>query len=208
VRPACTIVTRLDPSNAFRDEIEQQLRVRLVIGEAPRLALYRAGSPLVEWMRVAAWRLAISARRTDHRLVPTEDPSLELRLDPILGDDLERGAISSRYLDDFRRALAEGFRRLPSRERTLLRLHFLNGLNIDALGTAYSVHRATVARWLVAIRRALLDSTRELLVGTVTLDSRSIRSLYCLLEPDLHLTLSGLLRTEPVASDAVRSGSM
>jgi RNA polymerase sigma-70 factor (ECF subfamily) len=203
VRPACGMAARLDSSHTFRQEVEQQLRVRLLAGSEPRLRLYRAGSGLIEWMRVAAWRLALDIKRTDARHVPTE----HLPLEPLLGSDLEREAITGRYLDDFRRALAEGFRRLPPRERTLLRLHFVNGLNVDAIGTAYGVHRATVARWLVAIRRSLLDSTRELLATTLPLDSRSIRSLYRLLEPELHITLSGLLAVESTTqSDVVRSG--
>ena len=62
------------------------------------------------------------------------------------------------YRERFRSAIEETLAGLTKRERSLLRLHFLDGLNIDAIASIYRVHRATVARWLVAIRnRALAD---------------------------------------------------
>jgi RNA polymerase sigma-70 factor (ECF subfamily) len=193
MRRACTTISRLDSSETFRDEVEQRLRVRLLTGPAPGLHRYRAASGLLDWMRVVAWRVALDTRQADGRLLPTEDVPVGRQL---LGE-AEREAMKGLDLEDFRRALAVSFERLPARERTLLRLHFMNGLNIDAIGTAYGVHRATVARWLVTIRRTLFESVRDLLATERPLDSRSMRSLYRLLEPDLHVTLSGLLAGAP-----------
>jgi RNA polymerase sigma-70 factor (ECF subfamily) len=201
VRAAGAMAARLDRSAAFRDEVEQQLRVRLVTGPEPRLALYRGISGLIEWMRVAAWRIAVDAKKHERRLVPTDD----LDLEPLLGGQVDGAALRGRHLADFRSALEQSFRRLAARERTLLRLHFVNGLNIDAIGAAYGVHRATAARWLIAIRRTLFEDTRALLPGNYAPDSRSMRSLYRLLEPELHLTLSNLLETQ---SPDLRNGSV
>jgi len=47
------------------------------------------------------------------------------------------------------------------RERTLLRMPLVDRLNIDRLGVIYRVNRATVARWLVAIRRRLFEEVRR-----------------------------------------------
>jgi RNA polymerase sigma-70 factor (ECF subfamily) len=203
VRPAAAaMAARIEGGRTFLEEVTQQLRIRMVAGPEPRLRLYSGAASLLEWMRVAAWRVAINAKRADWRNVPTE----ELPLEPFLGAEIERDAIKGRYLTDFRTALEASFRRLPDRERTLLRLHFVNGLNIDAIGTAYGVHRATVARWLVTIRRTLFDQTRASLASEHTFDSRSFRSLYRMLEPELHLTLSRLLAVDRAPGGSAQTG--
>jgi RNA polymerase sigma-70 factor len=65
------------------------------------------------------------------------------------------------HREAFREALQEALAMLTAREKTLLRLHFLDGMNIDALGTVFQVHRATVARWLVSIRTRVLEDVRQ-----------------------------------------------
>src|SRR5437667_270564 len=123
----------------------------------PRASGLAGGGPGDRAVRRASRALA---HRRDGRRAPRRGPV------PGGGGDVEGDVIRGRYLEDFRGALAASFRQLAPRERALLRLHFVNGLNIEAIGTAYGVHRATVARWLVAIRRDLLDQTRELLTMT------------------------------------------
>ena len=69
------------------------------------------------------------------------------------------------------------------------------------MAAIYSVHRATVARWLVGIRRMLFAQTRELLGATQPLESGELRSLYRLLEGELQVTLSSLLMSAPPNPD-------
>jgi RNA polymerase sigma-70 factor (ECF subfamily) len=205
LRPACMVAARIDGGRPFLDDVEQQLRLKLLAGPEPKLRDYAGTGGLLEWLRVAALRTAMNLKRSDRRLVPSD----ELPIDPmslIEGTNIEVQALKGRYLEDFRRALEASFLRLGVRERTLLRLHFVDGLNIDAIGTIYGAHRATVARWLVAIRRALFDEMRSVLAGQHMMGSHSVRSLYRLLEPELHLTLSRLLIDPPAGGGAVRSG--
>src|SRR5204862_5045413 len=80
---------------------------------------------------------------------------------PAAPGDVALSLIKAQY----REAFAEGFRNAVTgasrRDRNLLRLHFLGGVTLDQLAQMYSVHRATVVRWLAAAREAVFAATRE-----------------------------------------------
>src|SRR5205823_12308411 len=76
-------------------------------------------------------------------------------IDPVLAQ------LKQRYRDEFGEAFRQAAAALTPRERTLLRYRFLDGLSIDEIGVLHRVHRATVARWIAAIREALFEATRE-----------------------------------------------
>jgi RNA polymerase sigma-70 factor (ECF subfamily) len=194
---AVDVLSRVDDAPDFVAEVRQLLRVNLVAEQPPRLASYTGTGALLAWLRVVALRTALNLKRAQRRLVPAGRPmSGPDPLVPLLsGGDVERAALKQRYLPGFRQALEAGFQRLAPRERTLLRLCFVDGLNIEAIGEMYGVHRATVARWLVAIRQRLFREAGVVLGGGQTVDSRSLRSLYRLLADDLYLTASRLLKT-------------
>jgi RNA polymerase sigma-70 factor (ECF subfamily) len=193
LRVACTTAGRIDRTPQFAQDVEQQLRLKLLAGAEPGLRLYAAAGGLLPWLRVSALRVAINLKRSDH-LVPAAGSTLE----PLIAsNDVERDAARGLYLEHFQRAVEASFHRLSPRERTLMQLHFVDGLNIEAIGVMYGAHRATVARWLAAIRRTIFEETRALLGQTSPPGSDTIRSLYRLLEPDLHLTLSRLLESQP-----------
>src|SRR5256885_610439 len=103
-------------------------------------------------------------------------------------------AAQTQHREAFERALGESFRKLPARHKTLLRMHFLDGMNIDDIGVVFRVHRATVARWLVAIRRQVLDEISR----QVSLDLRGTSSelgrLYGLLRSEVHVSIRRILR--------------
>jgi RNA polymerase sigma-70 factor (ECF subfamily) len=192
--PATEVVTRIDSSADFVAEVRQQMRVKLFLGDGSRLSQY-GGAGLLEWLRVIALRTALNCKRSDRRLVPNGELGERL-LDSI---DLERDAVKDQYLDDLRRALEASFRALEPRARTLLRLHFVEGLSIDAIGNIYGAHRATVARWIVAIRNGLFEAARTQLAGARGLNSQTLRSIYRILKEDLHLTVARVLKSEPGA---------
>jgi RNA polymerase sigma-70 factor (ECF subfamily) len=191
VLPASEAVRRVDGSPDFLAEVRQQMRVKLLIGERPRLASYNGAGGLREWLQVIALRVALNMKRSDRRLVLDDRLELGLLLE---GGGIEREAVKGRYLEDLRRGLEASFHSLGARERTLLRLHFVDALSIDAIGEMYGVHRATVARWLVAIRRSLFEAARAALAGVHHLDSRSLRSIYRMVKDDLHITVTRVLK--------------
>jgi RNA polymerase sigma-70 factor (ECF subfamily) len=69
------------------------------------------------------------------------------------------------FRDPFRAALAG----LGAREKNILRQHFLDGMTLDDLGSAYEVHRVTAARWIQGARVQLLKGTRAEFAKTARL---------------------------------------
>lgn len=183
---AARVAARIDRAPNFVDDVGQELRLKLLTGESPKLWTYSGAGALIDWLRVTAMRIALNLKRCD-RLHPADD------LPEAIIDDQEAAQFRSWYLADLQEALRDSFRRLTARERTLLRLHFVDGLNVERIGSVYRVNRSTVARWLVAIRNRLFEEVRAQLVAKHGLDTADVKSLYRLMERDVHLTMSRLL---------------
>jgi RNA polymerase sigma-70 factor (ECF subfamily) len=97
------------------------------------------------------------------------------------------------HREAFQAALQDALTTLTPREKTLLRLHFLDGMNIDALGVVFRVHRATVARWLVAIRTQVLDRVRQTLSLDLGASPSEAISLVRLLRSEVQLSIRRIL---------------
>ena len=183
---AAGVSARVDRAPSFIDEVTQELRLKLLSAGGAKLSTYSASGKLVDWLRVIATRAALNLKRSD-RLRPADD------LPDMVMNGAESAQIKRWYLGDLHAALEAGFRRLTARERTLLRLHFVDGLNIERIGVLYRVNRATIARWLVAIRARLFEEVRTELGTKHGLDTAEIKSLYRLMEQDVHVTMSRIL---------------
>jgi RNA polymerase sigma-70 factor (ECF subfamily) len=188
--PVPRLLTRVALSAHQEDELRQQLRIRLLVGPTPRLGEYRAMGPLGGWVRVCALRLALDlklgadARRGDSDALDAlmvGAPGGEVLID------------AEHHREAFQGALQEALTTLTPREKTLLRLHFLDGMNIDALGVVFRVHRATVARWLVAIRTQVLDRVRQTLSLDLGASPSEAISLVRLLRSEVQLSIRRIL---------------
>jgi RNA polymerase sigma-70 factor, ECF subfamily len=188
LRIAARGASRVDRDPAFLDEVEQELRVVLLTGNPPKLATYLAAGALLDWLRVVAVRLALNMKR---KIQPLPIDDLAQVVAPDDAREGERWGLF--YRDDLQRALEVAFAKLSTRERNLLRLHFVDGLNIGRLGEMYGAHRATIARWLVSIRRKLLEMTKSQLAVQHGLDTSDVRSLYHQMERDVHISVSRIL---------------
>jgi RNA polymerase sigma-70 factor, ECF subfamily len=182
------VAARIDASRSFIDDVGQELRVKLLTGDEPKLRSYSGVGSLREWLRVAALRTALNLKRSD-RLLPTDDVPVTAILDGL--DDAQMKKV---YLPEINAALERVIRELSVRERTLLRLHFVDGLNIDRIAVIYRVHRATVARWLAAVRQQVLAELQTRLGEAHGLGSTDVRSLYRRMQDDVHVTISRVLR--------------
>jgi RNA polymerase sigma-70 factor (ECF subfamily) len=188
VAQASVAAGRVDPAPVFVREVEQELRVTLLTDGGAKLLGYSGAGALVNWLRVVAVRVALNLKRAD-RARPVVDDAPDAVL-----DDRSAPWLKAFYLDDLKAALEVGFERLTPRERTLLRLHFVDGLNIDRIGVICGAHRATVARWLVAIRRQLFDHIKSELATKHGLDSIDVKSLYRAMEREVGITISRVLQ--------------
>jgi RNA polymerase sigma-70 factor, ECF subfamily len=174
------------------DELRQRLRVRLLTGPEPRISTFAGHGPLAAWVRVAAVRLALELHASLRGAAESESALLDALVSADV--DPELAAAKQQYRAEFTAALESILLGLSPREKTLLRMHFIDHLNIDEIGSVFRVHRATVARWLVAIRRQLFQQ----LCGRLSLQLRSsassVASLVRLVRSDVELSIQRLLR--------------
>lgn len=144
--------------DATADEARQIVFERLVgsAQSSPKIALYDGRGPLSAWLRVVVAReaLYLHRRQTQGSADAWVDELVEIAASD---EDPELAALKDELRTECRAALERAALALTSKERALLRQHLVLGMTVDALGPVYGVHRATVARWIVAAKDALLE---------------------------------------------------
>lgn len=169
------------------DELTQLVRERLLLTD--RLAGFRAEAPLRAWVRAVVVRTAINAQKVAGRELPLEEADgVEAS-----AADPELALLRQRYRDSFKASFAAAVAALSPRERTILRLHTLDGLTLARIGAVYQKDTSTVSRWLEQSRRALLESTRGHLALTLALSGPELDSLMRVADSELSVSLSRLL---------------
>jgi RNA polymerase sigma-70 factor (ECF subfamily) len=189
--PAASRLVRSGYNAAAADDAIQAMRMRLVVddaGRGPLLSQYNGRGSLAVWIRVAATRMAIGARRKHRNETADEINVLSAEPSPEL-DLLQR-----RFGAEFTAAFRSAFAALMPRDRALLRYHVIEQVGIDRIGAIYGVHRATAARWVAHARESLVDGVRRALqirfgIGDDELDS-VLRLVHSKLELSLRLLLT------------------
>lgn len=168
------------------DEVRQELRIRLLAPPTPRILSYSGRAPLDAWVHVIAVRLVLDRLRShEGRTVPDS-------LGNVMAQhvSVERVMAKARVAGQFQRALDYAISGLDAKRHTLLRLHFVDGLSLDEMGAFFRVHRATVARWLVAARRDVYDTVRTRLGLELAPNSSEFRDLVNVAMSEVHISLA------------------
>jgi RNA polymerase sigma-70 factor (ECF subfamily) len=190
-------IQAIDPSKAFVDEAVQRLRTSLFVGDAgaPRLTLYSGRGPLRAWVGVAAARVALMMRRSQQRAreVSSEDDDWTNALVMISTNNPELELLKRQYRSAFTDAFRDAVNGLDARQRTVLRMSFVEALSIDEIGAVYAVHRATAARWITRACDTLFDRTRKLLAERLSLSPSELDRMTALVRSQLDVSLSQLL---------------
>lgn len=192
LQPARAAIARVRSDDAFVDEVTQLLREKLLVGPPARIAGYAGRAPLGAWVRLAAGRLALDRVRTSKTL-RGHDPESDA---DALTDarDPELDFLKAAYRDSFKRAMHTAIEELSSRDRNVLRLNLIEGVSIDEIAVPYRVHRATVARWLTAIREQLVERVRALLAAQhPDLQAHDLEHMAHAVGSQLHVSLSRVL---------------
>jgi RNA polymerase sigma-70 factor, ECF subfamily len=179
------------------DEGLQVLWSKLLVGspgEPPRLTGYSARGPLAAWVRAAALRTGLGLRELGARNVPSSGPDFERLLERRQTADPELEFLKRRYQVPFAAAFRAALAALPEKDRELIALYGVQGLNTSDLAARFGVDRSSAARWLVRCRRQLLDSTRERLQDALSLSGGEVESLIRLLRSQLQVNLQSALR--------------
>jgi RNA polymerase sigma-70 factor, ECF subfamily len=185
-------IARIEADGAGQAEVQQLLRQRLLVhgdGRPAKLVDYVARGRLASWVRVVAIRLALDARRAQKPLA-----DIERAADMLVQDDPELDYLEARYKGPFQSAFRIALDELPDRDRTVLRMHLVDDLDIDRIGALYDVHRATAARWLARARESLFEMTRSHLRAELGLDDAEFTSLVRLVRSRLDVSVCRILR--------------
>jgi RNA polymerase sigma-70 factor (ECF subfamily) len=175
-------------------EVVQILRARLFVREGDAVAKieeYSGRGPIGGWLRVAGLRLASNERRAE-----ITRTAIGRKAGPesgVIRADPELATLQRRYGDLSRAALKEAFGALTLEERSVLKLHFVDGLNLDRIGLVLGVSRATVGRRMIAARERLLSETLRILGAGIPATEAELRSLLGVLRSQLDLSLSALI---------------
>lgn len=187
-------VARVERSEEGVAEVRQRLREKLLASEGgrpPKVAEYQGQGPLVAWLRAAAVRLALNLRLSAERRTRAEEEALAE--DAVPAGDVEAEYLRRRHREDFQAALAEALAALPVRERTVLRLHVVEGLSLERIGAMYQTHKSTVSRWVAKAREDVLTNARQRLADRLKLSPTELHSLLRAVQSHLDLSLPGLL---------------
>ncbi|MCP3057836.1 transcriptional regulator [Myxococcus sp. K38C18041901] len=190
-------LSRIHPSPMFVDEVLQVLRANLLMPrtDAPsRLLGYAGSGPLLHWVSISAVRLALRMRKAlgDESLVDAE----VLAAHPAPGG-LELGFVREEARGHVRAAFIRAVASLDDEDRELLRLHFVERLSLERMGTLFGLHKSTLSRRLSVVQSLLEKRTRRALTERLSLPEPEVDSLMRAIQGRLDLSLSGLLEGRP-----------
>jgi RNA polymerase sigma-70 factor (ECF subfamily) len=178
------------------DEVMQQLRETLLMAAPPRTAGitgYAGRGPLRAWVRAVAVRIALRIKAQN---AGTDQPEPVLEA-PV--DAPELHALRAHYAGDFRHAFESALRALRPRERMLLRQQFVDGLGTEALAALHRVHRVTMYRQMLKIRRKVLSKIRGQLASRIVNKHSELESIMRALKGTIELTLERVLASQSAA---------
>ena len=188
-------------------DLQQQLRTRLLVPSAesePKIAGFAGRGPIEKWVQAAAVKMALNWIKKSRRLAKVEVANEEKLLRGMVDwKDSPSGLASqdkiylaSKYGELVQSALRAAFRAMEPEQRNLLRLHYIDGLPLDQIGTILKVHKATVSRRIAAIRDQILLTVRSELRRQLHSSESVVDSLLAQLQSQLNLSLSALYRSE------------
>jgi RNA polymerase sigma-70 factor (ECF subfamily) len=177
------------------DDVRQLVCERLLLprsGALPRIGDYLGGGPLQSWLRVVTLRVAANliskeGRHRDHVDVGNQDLAAAA-----LVDVPELTVLEGRYRREFRSAFRRGIAALPSDERAMLKLHFIDGITIRQLEPVLRMSRAAIGRRLLAAQHRLADLVLAELARDTQRPVQALKSVVRVLLSKLQVSLSAL----------------
>ena len=169
------------------------MRDKLLVTAPPdraKICDYSGQGALGGWIRIVAVRAALNLRRARSSEPVLDD---EIELASLLPDQAHQ-ALKGESQRAFAQALEAAMRAMPVDDRTLIRLHHLDGLTMDQLSGLLKMPRSTIARRIAKCRSALLLATRSHLAEHLVLGDTEVDSLIRVAMSRLDLALSGLMK--------------
>ncbi len=187
--------------SAQTDELQQVLRERLLVGAQgipPRISEYAGRGSLLSYLRTVAMRAFTDMRRKrEEALLDGQEDGALCAL--AAAQDPELDYIKGRYRQAFQMAFVEALQTLSIQQRNVLRLRYVDGVNLEAVGAVLGVSRATAHRWLLEARAMLVQDTQRLLRERLHLSVPECASLVRLIHSQIDFSIGKALR-EPAGS--------
>ena len=188
----------LDGDPAFIDEVLQRTRTKLLVadeGKRPRIDAYAGKGRLAAWVTVSAIRTGLSLLGQRNREARANDEAWAEALALPPAGDVELEYLKQRHREEIVASIRQACAGLSDRDRTVMRMHFVDGLNIQEIAQIYASHRATVARWIAAARDAIAERTHALLIDRLDVSETELGRLNRLVRSQLDVSLSQLFAT-------------
>jgi RNA polymerase sigma-70 factor (ECF subfamily) len=175
-------------------ELAQRVRTRLLVapkGKEARLSTYDGRGKLKSWLWTATKLELLQATRGMGQ-APQEDIQ-ELTHLAAGGRTPESQARSTKDTRLVSHALRDALEVLEPRERTLLRMRFVDGVSTEELGRMFQVHRTTAQRWIEAAQAKIMAAMRARLEEETRLARPDVDSLIGEVAQSISLRLSQVL---------------
>lgn len=173
------------------DDVVQLARQRLLVGANAKLGTYGGRGALVKWLRTVLLSISVDARRRERPEATVGDEQLVVTASSEAGADVR--LMKAHHRAEFTRAFSATLATLEPRERTVLRMKFVDQLSLEDIGRSLGTHRTTAMRWMEAAFQKVLRGTRARLAERLSLESSDLDDLWRVLEPSLADRLSKLL---------------
>jgi RNA polymerase sigma-70 factor (ECF subfamily) len=186
------VLVRRGASDSQLQDLVHNVLEKLLLPRDAKPALlvdYTGSGSLKSWVSTVAVTTLLMSRRTSERRREDlcGDDALEARL---AEDGGELQFLKRHYRKPVENAISAALTQLGDRERVLLRLHLVERMSIDRLGTMYNVNRATAARWLANARAAVLRATRAEMRRELRVSESECDSIIKLVDSQLQVSVA------------------
>ncbi|MCC6620168.1 MAG: sigma-70 family RNA polymerase sigma factor [Deltaproteobacteria bacterium] len=188
---------KLGGTPATREDLLQDVWARLLTpgpdGSAPKLAQYRGRGPLEAWLRVTLLRRGIDAAgRPGAESLDFE----EVAYRQAAAHDPELSVLRRRHGEEVAAIFREAIEATPREERTLLRMHYVDGATMNELAVVFRTSRSGIHRRLEGARDALMARITALVRARLSLDESQHASMLGLFQSELRSHLGRLLHKD------------
>jgi RNA polymerase sigma-70 factor (ECF subfamily) len=131
------------------EEISQRVMRSIFVHDGqsgPAILNYTGRGSLANWVRVVTVREAYRVTRGERTIAQREVGGVDERImDRAVNDEANPELLHLKrdYRSKFKASFQRAFERLSHRERNVLRYQYLDGLNLEQIGTIYNASRAT-----------------------------------------------------------------
>lgn len=162
-----------------------------------KIATYNGKCSLQGWLKVVVSHAAVDAIRRKKPLIQLDGDSREQQTIAVTQPKSGQFAI---HLDDTKhvhaveQALQKSLKELPPKEKLLLDYYYYHGLSLKEIGVYFSVHEATISRWLDAIRKKIKKSVEKTLKAELGLKQAQLNELWTMAVEKVNIELKELIR--------------